>query len=273
VPENELQQEQREPSDLEKFQAQIQADLRQGLGQFAQGVNQRLGAIEQRVAQPAPQHQPQVPLGDLEAANSRLREKMIADPIGTFKEVIGVAAQQGEERAKAIIEAERREAMLSSLYQNFWGGFSQYNQDVAEFQAQVDANLRRMGIDPMQMLQAGRTEDLSRYADQAANQVRQTIAQRMEYAQQQQARQKQGRAAAAGAPGSQFMPAAAQQEYEQVPERRDPKAELHEAVDELAQQRSKRMWNQIDTKDYRDTSRAREERVAQDKYVANGRRR
>lgn len=53
---------------------------------------------------------------------------------------------------------------------------------------------------------------------------------------------------------------------------RDPRAELHEAVDELKAMRHKKMWDKIDTPEYRDSSRQREERVRQDRYVANGRR-
>jgi aspartate oxidase len=60
--------------------------------------------------------------------------------------------------------------------------------------------------------------------------------------------------------GERFMP------------RHDPRAELAEAVSELDAARQKKMWNQIDSQEYRDSSRNREDRVRQDRYVANGRR-
>lgn len=258
-----------QPSDFEKFQHA----LRQDLGQFANGVAQRLNAIEQRVAKPQAAPPPAAPVSptELERVNAQLRERVIADPLGYTKEVIGTATQEAEIRARQIIENDRRMQQLSQAYQNFWGGFSQYNSDVAMFGAQVEANLRAGGIDAQRMIEEGRVEELSRYADQAANQVREAIKQRVEWQAQLAAQQQAGARQMAGPPGSQFAP---QQRLADpnggMP--RDPRAELAEAVNEMEAARQKKMWNQIDTQEYRDLSRTREDRVRQDRYVANGRR-
>lgn len=263
------EQEQREPTEFEQFRHA----LRQDLGQFAQGVSQRLGAIEQRVAQPkqAPPAPPPASATDLERVNAQLRERVIADPLGYTKEVIGAASQEATVRAQQIIENERRMNQLSAAYNGFWNGFSQYNADVAMFGAQVEANLRAGGIDAQQMIENGRTEELSRYADQAANQVREAIKQRVAWEAQLAAQQQAGARQMAGPPGSQFAP---QQRLADpnggMP--RDPRAELHDSISEMDAARQKKMWNQIDTQEYRDTARTRDDRVRQDRYVANGRR-
>lgn len=262
------QNEPQQPSEFEQFRHA----LRQDLGQFAQGVARRLDSIEQRTAPQPPPPPPTASPSDLERLNTQLRERVIADPLSYTKEVIATAAQQAEARAREIIENERRMAQLSSAYQNFWNGFSQYNQDVAAFGAQVEANLRAGGVDAQQMIAAGRHEELSRYADQAANQIRESIKQRVEWERQAAERQRLGANAAAGAPGSRFMPQNAFDPNMQAQMPRDPRAELHEAVDELKAMRHKKMWDKIDTPEYRDSSRQREERVRQDRYVANGRR-
>ena len=261
-------QEAQQPSELQQFQ---QA-LRQDLGQFAQGVSQRLNAIEQRVTQPkqAPPPLPASP-SDLERVNATLRERVIADPLGYTREVIGTAAQEAENRARQIIENERRMQQLSQAYQGFWNGFAQYNQDVAMFGAQVEANLRAGGIDAQRMIEEGRTEELSRYADLAANQVREAVKQRAAWEAQLAQQQQMGARQMQGPPGANFAP----QQRLADPNNgmpRDPRAELAEAVNELDAARQKKMWNQIDSQEYRDSSRNREDRVRQDRYVANGRR-
>ncbi len=175
------QHQDQQPSEME----QLRHALRQDLGQFSQGVAQRLNAIEQRMAQPAAAAPPPpANVTDLERLNTQLRERVIADPLGYTKEVIGTATQQAEARARAIIDEDRKLQQLSAAYQNFWAGFAQYNGDVAAFGAQVEANLRQGGIDPTEMIKAGRTEELSRYADQAANQLRAAIQQRVEWEKQ-----------------------------------------------------------------------------------------
>jgi len=262
-------EEQRQPSEMEQFSHA----LRQDLGQFSQNVSQRLNAIEQRVAQPAqPSAQPQAApnLSELERINAQLRERVISDPLGYTKEVIGTATQQASAAARQIIEDERRMQQLSTSYQNFWAGFSQYNTDVAAFGAQVEANLRSGGVDAQQMISQGRSEELSRYADQAANQIRGAIAQRIEWEKQTADRQRNGARQASGGQGGNYQ--YGPQGSERAPESRDPKAELQEAVDDLAAQRNKKMWDKIDTPEYRDQARTREDRVKQDRYVANGRR-
>lgn len=259
---------QQEPSEVEKFAAA----LRQDLGGAFNALGQRLSAIEQRVAQPARPAAPQAPQITIPSdINDKLRERMIGDPLEYAKELVGVATTEAEKRARAIIEQERAQNQLGAAYQNFWGGFGQHNADVAEFQPQIEANLRAHGIDPVAMLQQGRAEELSRYADQAANTVRGSIAQRLEWQKQAAQQQRQNTRQAAGAPGSQFV--AQQQAQGQPEERRDPRLELHDAVDELAAQRSKKMWHNIDTADYRSSARDRETKVAQSKYIASGGRR
>lgn len=263
------EQEQREPTEFEQFRNA----LRQDLGQFAQGVSQRLGAIEQRVAQPkqAPPPPPPASATDLERVNAQLRERVIADPLGYTKEVIGAASQEATVRAQQIIENDRQMQRLSADYQNFWGGFSQYNADVARFGAQIEADLRAGGVNPQQFIAEGRTEELSRHADQAANQIRESLKQRDQWMQQLAAQQQAGARQMSGPPGSQFAP---QQRLADpnggMP--RDQRAELHDSISEMDAARQKKMWNQIDTQEYRDTARTRDDRVRQDRYVANGRR-
>lgn len=261
------QNEPQQPSEFEQFRHA----LRQDLGQFAQGVARRLDSIEQRTAPQPPPPPPAASPSDLERLNTQLRERVIADPLSYTKEVIATAAQQAEARAREIIENERRMAQLSSAYQNFWNGFSQYNQDVAAFGAQVEANLRAGGVDAQQMIAAGRHEELSRYADQAANQVREAVKQRAAWEAQLAQQQQMGARQMQGPPGANFAP----QQRLADPNNgmpRDPRAELAEAVSELDAARQKKMWNQIDSQEYRDSSRNREDRVRQDRYVANGRR-
>lgn len=258
--------EQREPTEVERFAAQ----LRQDLGGAFNQLGQRLNQIEQRVAQPRePQKQaPQIQVPD--NINDQLREKIIGDPLSFVKETVGVATQQAEARAREIIATERAQQAAGAAYSNFWNTFAQHNQDVAHVAAQVEVNLRNMGVDPFAMMNQGRYEELSRAADQAANQIRGVAAQRAEAEKQAAARQKQGLRAAAGSPGRGSYPADMGDAPE--PERRDPRAELQADVDELKAQRQKKMWNQIDTPEYRASAHDRETKVRQDKYIAGGRR-
>jgi hypothetical protein len=225
--------------------------FQQQVAQFAQAQAREIQELKQR---PAPQPtQEQVAAQNLPAdVDAKLREEIIGNPRRYTAEVVALARKQAKDEILSEIEKRELARQQQEAASAFWGQFYGHNTDLGAWQGEVARYFAQ--TDP--------NADPSARANWAAEQVR---AQLKESAKQQRAaeeRQARGARQAAGAPGSMALPPMAHDgPLDQGPERVSAKDALIEAMSEHEQARAKRMWNNIDSPEYRAATRDRAARV------------
>lgn len=225
--------------------------FQQQVAQFAQAQARELHELKQAAVgskQPAAPQQQLPPDVD-----EKLREEIIGNPRRYTAEVVAIAKKQARDEIMSEIQKDQLAREQQAAANAFWAGFYQHNTDLQSWQGEIARYFAQ--TDP--------NADPSARANWAAEQVRKQVEDAAKTLRAQEERQKRGARQAAGAPGSMALPRMAQDAPVQgdQPERLSPRESLIEAMSEFEQSRAKKMWNNIDTPDYRAAARDRAARV------------
>lgn len=198
-------QEQQEKEQQERAPAWLN-QLREELGGAFQHIDQRLARAEQAGQRPTAPPPPAQPGLNPNQFRERIHQAIINEPERYTAEVVGTAVQQARQVFEQQLEQERAQNRLSQARDQFWGQFysQPQNATLSGFHAQVEENLRRMGIDPNDALYRGDYQGLWRAADQSMGYIRQYLDQMRATEAEMEKRQKMDRRLLAGTPGGQL---------------------------------------------------------------------
>lgn len=230
--------------------------FRDQVAQFAQAQAREIEALKQQrvAAKPDPQQVAQQNLPP--DVDEKLREEIIGNPRRYTAEVVAIAKKQAKDEIMAEVTQREQASQNTAYWNQFWGGFFNAHPELSELRGEV-----QYGFSTLWNQQP--TDDHFKLAEHVANEVRDR-ATRVAQAQTQAAeRQKRNARQAAGAPGSMALPPMARDAavQEDGPERLTAKEALVEAMSEFEQHRAKKMWDHIDTPEYRASAQARAARV------------
>jgi hypothetical protein len=226
--------------------------FQQQVADFAQAQARELHELKQRAAQQAQQaQQPQQPALPPDV-DEKLREEIFGNPRRYTAEVVAIAKKQARDEILSEIQKEQLARDQQAAAGAFWSQFYGHNTDLQAWQGEIARYFSQ--TDP--------NADPSVRANWAAEQVRAQLGETAKAMRAQEERQKRGARQAAGAPGSMALPPMAQDgPMSNEPERLTAKDALIEAISDHEAARAKRMWNNIDTPDYRAAARDRAARV------------
>jgi hypothetical protein len=227
--------------------------FQQQVADFAQAQARELHELKQRAAQSAQQaQQPPLPPDVDDKLDNKLREEIQRNPRRYTAEVVAIAKKQARDDIMAEIQRDQLARDQQAAVGAFWSQFYGYNTDLQAWQGEIARHFSQTNPDL----------DLSLRANWAADQVRAQLGETVKAMRAQEERQKRGARQAASAPGNMALPPMAQDaQVSNEPERVSAKDALIDAISEHEAARAKRMWDKIDTPDYRAAARDRAARV------------